>query len=86
MTMKKTMKMKENCNLQILWMVTVEAIQKKIIADSSKITGHESDYMNSSDLGSYESISEDSNADDAKWHKSKSLYYDPNEPQKDFFF
>lgn len=60
-------------------------MSRKIIADIGKITGYVSDYMDSSDPGSYESTSEDSDADDAKRHKSQNIYYDPNEPLKDFF-
>lgn len=53
--------------------------------DSEKVTGYESEYFDSLDLGSYVDTSETSDADDAKWHKSKDIYYDPNVPLEDFY-
>lgn len=50
-----------------------------------KVMGYDSDYFVSSDPGSYEDTSQESDADDANRHKSKDIYYDPNAPLEDFY-
>lgn len=50
-----------------------------------KFTGYESEYMDSSDPRSYKDTSEGSSADDARRHKIRKYYYNPNTPLEDFY-
>ena len=53
-------------------------------SDIRKVSGYISDYIESSDPGSYSDTSEDSTIDDARRHKSSMMIYDPNVPLDDF--
>lgn len=53
--------------------------------ESGKVIGYESDYIDSSDPGSYEETSGNSDADDAIRHRSSNKHYDPNAPLAEFF-
>ena len=55
-------------------------------AQDGKVVGFESDYIESSNPGSYEETSEESDADDAKRHRSTRKYYNPDVPLHDFFW
>lgn len=50
----------------------------KFIVEGGKASHYQSDYIESSDPGSYEDTSEGSDVDHAKRHSSKSSHYDPN--------
>lgn len=52
--------------------------------DLGKVIGYESDYIDSSDPGSYDDTSEGSSADEARRHKYAKKCYNPNVPLEDF--
>lgn len=62
-----------------------ENIGRALTIVSKKVTEYGSEYMDSSNHGSYEDTSEGSSVDDARRHRSRKNYYDPNVMLKDFF-
>ncbi|XP_039132316.1 uncharacterized protein LOC120269096 [Dioscorea cayenensis subsp. rotundata] len=54
-------------------------------ADIGKVHGYESDYLESSDPGSYEDTSEGSIGDDARRHRSSERVFNPSMKLDDFF-
>ena len=55
------------------------------VAQDGKVVGFESDYIESSDPGSYEETNEESDGDDVRRHRSTRKYYNPDNPLSDFF-
>ena len=53
---------------------------------SGEVVGLESDYIDSSDLGSYEDTIYGFDTEDARRHKSNKMCYNPNAPFEDFLF
>lgn len=59
--------------------------RRAFTVESPKVIGYDIRYIHSSEPQSYENTSEGSSADDARRHRLKKKYYDPNVPLKDFF-
>lgn len=57
---------------------------EKITAKDGKVSGYQSDYIESSDPSSHEDISEGYDGDGAKWHTSMNKHYDNSMPLDDF--
>lgn len=53
--------------------------------NTGKVIGYESEYIESSDLGSYDETIEDSIVENTKRHRSCRKIYEPNVPLDDFF-
>lgn len=54
-------------------------------SEKGKMIGHESDYIDSDDPGSYDDTSDGLDADDAKRHKSSKIIYNSKRPLDDFY-
>lgn len=77
------MLMQMTMNLEIEAVLVILLTEEKQTEDG-KVVGFESDYINSSNPGSYEETSLDSDTDDATRHRSKKKYFNPNIPLPDF--
>ena len=60
-------------------------VRRASTAEFDKVTGYDSEYIDSLDPRSYEDTREGSSANDARRHRSRKNNYDSNVPFKDFF-